>query len=94
MATEPAEITERISRLEQALGRRVVLRGVRVPDPLFRGRVSERKGVVVLEYRDAEVGYFWHYDIIEELLLLAGQGKLNVVLYEGDDGCTGYFAEP
>lgn len=38
--------------------------------------------MVLVEYRDDVAGYFWHYDIIEELLEHLEQGRLSVVLHE------------
>jgi len=67
-------LDERVRALEQRLGQRLILRGVRDPDPLWRGRISWRPGYVLLEYRDATPGFFWHHDIIRELLDLVEQG--------------------
>ncbi len=81
---ESTTITRWVASLEQACGKRIVLRGVRVPNPRFRGRIVERPGGIVVEYHDDTAGYFWHYGIIEELLGHLARGRSNVVLYEGD----------
>jgi hypothetical protein len=77
-------VEERIRRIEKERGKKVILRGVRVPDARFRGRIVERPRCIVLEYRDDEPGYFWHYEIIEELLDAVERGIKNVTLFEGD----------
>ena len=78
------KIDERIRKLEQLRRKRIVLRGVRTNDPHFRGRLLERKSYIVLEYRDDKPGYFWQYEIIEELLDLVEKESSNIILYEGD----------
>ncbi len=78
------KIDERIRKLERLRGKRIVLRGVRTNNAQFRGRLVERNGYIVIEYRDDKPGYFWHYEIIEELLDLVEKGSRNIILYEGD----------
>ena len=73
-------LDERRREVERRLGKRIVLRGVRDPDPLWRGRLTERPSHFLLEYRDATVGFFWHHDIIRELLDLLEQGQTDVTL--------------
>ena len=75
---------DRISKLEELCGKRIVLRGVRTSNKHFRGRLVERNGYIVLEYRDDQPGYFWHYKIIEELLDLVEKRSGNIILYEDD----------
>jgi hypothetical protein len=77
-------IDDRIRKLEKLRGKRIVLRGVRTSNKHFRGRLVERHGYIVLEYRDDQPGYFWHYEIIEELLGLVEKRSGNIILYEGD----------
>lgn len=77
-------IEERVADLERRLGQRIVLRGVRDPDPCWRGRLSSRPGMILLEYRDATVGFFWHHDIIRELLDLLEQGVTDAGLRDED----------
>ena len=81
---EPPAISRRVARIERALGKRVVLRGVRWPDTSLRGRIEDRSNCVLVQYRDDTAGYFWHYDILEELLGLLEQGLLRVLLYDED----------
>jgi len=78
------KIDQRIRKLERLRGKRIVLRGVRTNNAQFRGRLVERNGYIVIEYRDDKPGYFWHYEIIEELLDLVEKGSRNIILYEGD----------
>ncbi len=79
------DIADRIRRLEAARGKTIVLRAVRSVLPCFRGRLTERRSCFVLEFRDDNPGFFWHHDIIRELLtcLEEERGK-SVVLYDGD----------
>ena len=75
-------LESQIREVEQATGERIVLRGIKTPDPSVRGRISSRPGYLLLEYRDETAGYFWHHDIIRELLALIRQGHRNFVLYD------------
>lgn len=77
-------LDDRLKQLEWRLGKRIVLRGVRDPDPLWRGRLTERPSHILLEYRDATGGFFWHHDIIRELLDLLEQGQTDVTLRDED----------
>ena len=81
---ESPAILRRVKALEQATGRRVVLRGLHPVDETFRGRVVAGPGLIVLEYRDDTAGYYWHYPIIESLLSYAESGCLDVVVHEGE----------
>jgi len=58
----------------------LVLRGARWPDPTLRARVTRRAGALVLEYLDDVVGFFWHYDIISELLDHVEKDHLEITL--------------
>ena len=78
----PDSLRTRIEAVEKKLSRRIVLRGARWPDPALRGRVSHRSGLIVLEYRDDIAGYFWHYDIISELLGHVEKGHFEVTLLD------------
>lgn len=77
-------IDERVRRLERLRGKRIVLRGMRTTNAHFRGRLIERNGYIVLQYRDDRPGYFWHYEIIEELLDLVEKQSGSITLYDGD----------
>lgn len=81
---ESPVISRQVAEVERATGKRVLVRGARPRNPLFRGRIVERARCIIIEYRDDTAGYFWHYRIIEELLGHVRQGRRNVVLYEGD----------
>jgi hypothetical protein len=76
-------IDERLASLERRLGKRLLLRGVRTPDAAFRGRVAERAHCLVIEYRDDLPGFFWHYEIIEELLDRVERGERSFTVFEG-----------
>ncbi len=75
-------LESQVCEVEQATGERIVLRGVKTPDSSVRGRISSRPGYLLLEYRDETAGYFWHHDIIRELLALIRQGQRDFVLYD------------
>ena len=77
-------LESQVREVEQATGERIVLRGVKTPDPSVRGRISSRPGYLLLEYRDETAGYFWHHDIIRGLLALVRQGQRDFVLYNWD----------
>ena len=77
-------LESQVCEVEQATGERIVLRGVKTPDSSVRGRISSRPGYLLLEYRDETAGYFWHHDIIRELLELVRQGQHDFVLYDWD----------
>lgn len=83
-SSESAAINRRVADLERITGKPIIIRGTRLRNPLFRGRIVERSGCIIVEYRDDVAGYFWHYEIIEELLSRLEEGRRNVVLYEGD----------
>jgi len=77
-------LESQVREVEQATGQRIVLRGIKTPNPTVRGRISSRPGYLLLEYRDETAGYFWHHDIIRELLALVRQGQHDFVLYDRD----------
>ncbi len=77
-------LESQVREVEQATGEQIVLRGIKTPDPTVRGRISSRPGYLLLEYRDETAGYFWHHDIIRELLALVRQGQRDFVLYNWD----------
>jgi hypothetical protein len=76
--TRPLE--PELREVEQTIGKPIVLRAVRTPEPELRGRLVSRPGYVVLEYRDDTAGYFWDHDIIRELLARLRQGERDCVL--------------
>jgi len=75
-------LESQVREVEQTTGERIVLRGIKTPDPSVRGRISSRPGYLLLEYRDETAGYFWDCDIIRELLELVRQGQHDFVLYD------------
>ncbi len=74
-------------RLEAASrwGRPIGVRACRWPDPGLRGRVTRRAGAIVLEYRDDGAGYFWHLDLVAELLSYVEQGHFQLSLRDPED---------
>ncbi len=79
-----SHLERRIQEIERRIGKRIVLRGVRVGGRTFRGRIIERPNHIVLEYRDTVPGFFWHYGIIEELLDYVEQGHGSATVFEGN----------
>jgi len=82
-----AERTEERERLrrqaERDLGLPVVLRPVQTPEPAFRGRLSRRRGYLLVEYADRTAGYFWDLDLLRELLDHARAGRQELTVWEG-----------
>ncbi|MBC7286666.1 MAG: hypothetical protein H5T86_01200 [Armatimonadetes bacterium] len=78
----PESIRKRIAAIERRTGRRIFVRGAKWPDSRLKGRVSERAGAVIVEYRDETAGYFWHIDIIDELLDHVEQGQYEIELVD------------
>jgi len=77
-------LEQRIKAIEARVGKRIILRGLRVPGGRFRGRIMERARYIVVEYRDTLPGFFWHYSLIEELLDCIEQGRGSVTLFDGN----------
>jgi hypothetical protein len=51
----------------------------------FRGRITEKSGSFLVEYRDEGAGYFWHHDVIRELLVcIRDRRGQRITLYDGD----------
>ena len=67
---------------QDALGRRIVLRAIQAPDPALLGRLTDRPGYLLVEYRDRVGGYFWDLDALRLVLAQARAGKRNVSIYE------------
>jgi hypothetical protein len=67
---------------QDALGLRIVLRVIQAPDPALLGRLSDRPGYLLVEYRDRVGGYFWDLDALRLVLGHARAGKRNVSIYE------------
>ena len=83
-SAESPVIAARVARLEKLLGLRILVRGVRFSDPSFRGRLRRVPGAVVVEWRDDTAGYFWHYDILEQLLGHLERGCVSLTLRDGE----------
>lgn len=81
----PGPIMARVKAAAGRWGRAIILRAARWPDANLRGRISQRAGALVLEYRDDGAGYFWHLDIISELLDYVDQGYFEIELREAED---------
>ncbi|MCX7599103.1 MAG: hypothetical protein N2512_09585 [Armatimonadetes bacterium] len=81
----PGPIMARVEAAARRWDRPIILRAARWPDHRLRGRVSQRAGALVLEYRDDGAGYFWHLDIVNELLNYVEQGHFQVTLREDED---------
>lgn len=73
-------ISTRVRRLEQQRGIGIVLRAVHAPDKRFRGRLTRRGARIIVEYRDDTPGFFWHHDILRELLDCLERGEDDVTL--------------
>jgi len=76
----PRDLERKRRALAQALGRPVIIRGIRTPDPDFRGRLRVEPHRVLIEYQIREHGYFWHVPIIADLLDLAAAGQTSAEL--------------
>jgi hypothetical protein len=80
--TSPDERDVLRLQAEDALGRRIVLRAIKTPEPGLLGRITDRGAYLLVEYRDETSGYFWDLDALREVLRLAREGKRNVSVYE------------
>ncbi len=78
----PPGLERKRRELARLLGRPVRVRGIRVPDRAFRGRLRVDSDRVLIEYQVDQPGYFWHIPVIEELLDRAAAGECAVDLRE------------
>jgi hypothetical protein len=85
----PPSLEAKRHSVQQILKRPVLVRGIRVPDPDFRGRLQVEPSRVLIEYQVAQPGYFWHIPIIEELLDQAVAGRTTAELREAADESEG-----
>lgn len=76
----PPSLEQMRLELERRLGCPILVREIRTNDPDFRGRLRKRAGAIVLEYQVAQKGFFWHADVVEELLRRAAAGELSAEL--------------
>lgn len=88
----PDNLRRQVEALEQRWNRPILLRSCRWPDPGLRGRVRRSHGAIVVEYRDDVAGYFWHFDIISELLRHVERGEFDVI--SRDDGPNSIAHKP
>jgi len=76
------EIDARIEQVEAAMGRRLIVRTVRTPEPEFRGWVQVRPSAVIIEYVEELPGYFWGFELLERLLEWVESGGGTAWFYE------------
>jgi len=76
-------LDERVRRLEERLGKRLIVRSVCTPEEGFQGRVEIGARTVLIEYREDTPGYFWGYELLEELLDYVEEGRPSAIIYEG-----------
>jgi hypothetical protein len=81
----PPGLERKRRALATALGRPVYVRGIRVRDPDFRGRLRVEPHRVIIEYQVAQSGFFWHAPIIEDLLDRAAAGHSSAEVRESGD---------
>ena len=78
------DIDARIAQVEEAVGRRLVVRSVTTPEPEFRGWVEVRPSSVIIEYVEELPGYFWGFELLERLLEYVEAGGGSAWFYEQD----------
>lgn len=76
------EIDRRVAEVEEAVGRRLIVRAVRTDERQFRGYVEVRPRCVVIEYAEELPGYFWGYELLERLLCWVETGGGCAYFYE------------
>ena len=74
-------LDEHIRQVEERLGRPLVIRTVRVEDPDFRAQVRVGPSAVIIEYVEELPGFFWGYELLEELLEYVEQGGGSADFY-------------
>lgn len=79
---KPDEWERLRAETEQIIGERLVLRPVKVSEPGFRGRLTQRPGYLLVEYRDETSGYFWDLDALREMLRYVCQGRRNLTVLD------------
>jgi hypothetical protein len=78
------DIDARIAQVEEAVGKRLIVRSVRTPERDLRGWVEVRPSVVVIEYAEELPGYFWGYELLERLLEWVEEGGGSAWFYESN----------
>jgi len=78
------EIDGRIAEVEARVGKRLIVRSICTPERDFRGYVEVRAHSVIVEYAEELPGYFWGYELLEELLqwVESGGGSAHFYAYE------------
>ncbi|MGD9494733.1 MAG: hypothetical protein AB7Y46_00355 [Armatimonadota bacterium] len=76
------EIDAHIARIEERLGKRLIVRAVRTPEPELRGYVEVRPHRVLIEYSEEQPGYFWAYELLERLLEWVEAGGGSSYFYD------------
>jgi len=77
-------IDARIEQVEEAVGKRLIVRSIRTPEPEFRGWVEVRPSAVVIEYVEELPGYFWGFGLLERLLEWVESDGGSAWFYEQD----------
>lgn len=77
-------IDARIAQVEETVGKRLIVRSIRTPEPEFRGWVEVRPSAVVIEYVEELPGYFWGFRLLERLLQWVESGGASAWFYEQD----------
>jgi hypothetical protein len=78
------DIDTRIAQVEEAVGKRLLVRSITTPEPQFRGWVEVRPSAVVIEYVEELPGYFWGFKLLERLLDWVEAGGDSAWFYEQD----------
>ena len=76
------DIDTRIAQVEEATGKRLIVRAIATPEPEFRGWVEVRPSTVVIEYVEELPGYFWGFELLERLLRWVESGGGSAWFYE------------
>lgn len=76
----PPGLKKRLKEVETKIGKPIILRAVRLPEQNMRGRVTDKRSHILLEYRDDVPGFFWDVDVIRELLTALEEGRTGPLL--------------
>jgi hypothetical protein len=76
------DIDARIAQVEEAVGKRLIVRSVATPEPEFRAWVEVRPSAVIIEYVEELPGYFWGFELLERLLEWVESGGGSAWFYE------------
>ncbi len=84
MRRTPLNIDARIAQVEETIGKKLIVRSITTPEPQFRAWVEVRPSAVVVEYTEELPGYFWGFELLEELLQWIESGGDSAWFYEHD----------